>query len=139
MTPVLSWVNLILIIILIVAIAIIYFVYFYRSDNLERDGLAFNVIENTTSATSSNFAAGNYTLFINKASAPIRVTVNKNDRVRKGQQFGIANVGGGTVTVVAGDGVTISTSNIAGGTGVAQGVYAIYVATADSNTFQRIQ
>ena len=139
MTQVLSWVNLMLIIILIVAVAIIYFVYFYRSDNLERDGLAFNVIENTASATSSSFAAGNYTLFINKASAPIKVTVNKNDRVAKGQQFGIANVGGGTVTVVAGDGVTISTTGISSGTGVAQGAYAIYVATADSNTFQRIQ
>lgn len=138
-TPVLSWVNLILIIILIMLVAVIYFVYFFRADNLEREGLAWNLIQNKASDTSSKFTAGNYTLFINNATAAIKITIDPNSKVITGQEFQIYNAGGSAATIIANSGVKFTTTNITDGLVVKQGDLATFIATSDNNDYQRIQ
>lgn len=137
MTDTLSWINLALVIIAWILIGVIYIVYFTRSSDLERQGLAWNIQQGSTSSGAESFTAGNYTMyFINSSATTYTLTINANSSIKVGNEFAIYNNTSSSKTIAKGTGVVISGAN----TGTIQGnTLAVYIATKDSNTFTRVQ
>lgn len=129
----LPWFNLFIILVIIGLVIAIYVIYYQKVGQLEREGIAWNVIQGAASTTDT-FTIGSYTMYIAN-TADMTVTLNStNSSVGIGQQFAISNQTTGTVTVVAGSGITINNNVV-----VEAKTMALYVATASTNTYTRVQ
>lgn len=129
----LPWINLFLILIIIGLVIAIYVIYYNKVQELERDGLSFNIINGTTSASTDSFTSGSYTLYL--ANSPnVVITVNANSNIQKGQQFNISNLTNSNVSYIKGTNV-----NIIGNTTILPNTMAIFVATDNNNNYTRIQ
>lgn len=133
----LSVVNLILIIIIIIALIILFYLFVTNRSEIINQGIAYNIIMGTSSATTDTMVANGNNLYIARSTSPLTLTIQSGQSNINGRYFLIKNNSTNNVTLVGGTGVTLNAGRL--NLSVTPGQTAQFVNMGGSGSFLRLQ